>query len=323
MKKAIPRSEQHQNQQQQQPQHSVTEPQNSQSSKNSNKGNINNHFRTKKIFVGGLSASLTEEQFKNYFEKFGRIIDVVVMHDNMTNRPRGFGFVTFDSEESVENVMQKTFHELNGRLVEVKKAVPKEEINGNTGGYNTRVSGRNDSPYSFSLPINYPPYSPGYGVPPCYAPLPGYSGPEQFTSGAGIFGGGYPMVPYGKYGYGVAPIAARTPWCGPVMIQAGACSLPYGNTSICPAYVNNGIGVMGMVPGGYNGIVGAGMDGKLSQVLGDNGHLLYNATPSRTEGMKLDVDSMGLNGSNSGASGEQNQRGLDGKFKPLPVVNSR
>ncbi|KAL9814419.1 putative RNA recognition motif domain, nucleotide-binding alpha-beta plait domain superfamily [Arabidopsis thaliana] len=82
--------------------------------------------RTKKIFVGGLPSSITEEEFKNYFDQFGTIADVVVMYDHNTQRPRGFGFITFDSDDAVDRVLHKTFHELNGKLVEVKRAVPKE-----------------------------------------------------------------------------------------------------------------------------------------------------------------------------------------------------
>ncbi|CAI8590546.1 unnamed protein product [Vicia faba] len=83
-------------------------------------------IRTKKIFVGGLASTVTESDFKSYFDQFGTITDVVVMYDHNTQRPRGFGFITFDSEEAVEKVLHKTFHELNGKMVEVKRAVPKE-----------------------------------------------------------------------------------------------------------------------------------------------------------------------------------------------------
>ncbi|KAL0353535.1 UNVERIFIED_CONTAM: Heterogeneous nuclear ribonucleoprotein 1 [Sesamum angustifolium] len=82
--------------------------------------------RTKKIFVGGLASTVTESDFKNYFDQFGTIMDVVVMYDHNTQRPRGFGFITYDSEDAVDRVLHKTFHELNGKMVEVKRAVPKE-----------------------------------------------------------------------------------------------------------------------------------------------------------------------------------------------------
>lgn len=97
--------------------------------------------RTKKIFVGGLPSTVTESDFRKYFEQFGNITDVVVMYDHHTQRPRGFGFITFDTEEAVDKVLVNTFHELNGKLVEVKKAVPKEQSPGPSvrspfGGYN-------------------------------------------------------------------------------------------------------------------------------------------------------------------------------------------
>nr|GEW70872.1 RNA-binding protein 1 [Tanacetum cinerariifolium] len=56
------------------------------------------------------------------------------MHDNVTHRPREFGFITFETEDSVEDVMHKNFHELCGKLVKVKWAVPKEINTAN--GYN-------------------------------------------------------------------------------------------------------------------------------------------------------------------------------------------
>ncbi|XP_060199633.1 heterogeneous nuclear ribonucleoprotein 1-like [Lycium barbarum] len=82
--------------------------------------------RTKKLFVGGLASTVTESDFKTYFDQFGTITDVVVMYDHNTQRPRGFGFITYDSEEAVDRALYKTFHELNGKMVEVKRAVPKE-----------------------------------------------------------------------------------------------------------------------------------------------------------------------------------------------------
>ncbi|KAG7015557.1 Heterogeneous nuclear ribonucleoprotein 1 [Cucurbita argyrosperma subsp. argyrosperma] len=86
--------------------------------------------RTKKIFVGGLASTVTEADFQKYFDQFGTITDVVVMYDHSTQRPRGFGFITYDSEEVVDRVLHKTFHELNGKMVEVKRAIPKEQTPG-------------------------------------------------------------------------------------------------------------------------------------------------------------------------------------------------
>ncbi|XP_013707380.1 heterogeneous nuclear ribonucleoprotein 1 [Brassica napus] len=83
---------------------------------------------SKKIFVGGLASSVTEAEFKKYFAQFGVITDVVVMYDQRTQRPRGFGFISYESEDAVDRVLRRTFHELNGKMVEVKLAVPKDPV---------------------------------------------------------------------------------------------------------------------------------------------------------------------------------------------------
>ncbi|MBA0776903.1 hypothetical protein Gotri_011842 [Gossypium trilobum] len=123
--------------------------------------------QTKKIFVGGLASTVTEVDFKNYFDQFGKITDVVVMYDHNTQRPRGFGFITYDSEEAVDKVLHKTFHELNGKLVEVKRAVPKElspgATNRNVIGYNYGLNRASNFLNSYAQGFNLSPIG-GIGV---------------------------------------------------------------------------------------------------------------------------------------------------------------
>ncbi|CAA0813425.1 RNA-binding (RRM/RBD/RNP motifs) family protein [Striga hermonthica] len=82
--------------------------------------------RTKRIFVGGLLSTITKSDVKKYSSQFETITDVVVMYTHNTQRPRGFGFIMYDSEAPVDRVLVRTFRELNGKMVEVKRVVLKE-----------------------------------------------------------------------------------------------------------------------------------------------------------------------------------------------------
>ncbi len=78
-----------------------------------------------KIFVGGLPPDVGDADFAEYFGKFGPVKDAIVMVDRNTNSSRGFGFITFEQEESVTAVL-KLPHELRGKPVEVKRAEPRD-----------------------------------------------------------------------------------------------------------------------------------------------------------------------------------------------------
>lgn len=111
---------------------------------------------------------MTESDFRKYFEQFGTVNDVVVMYDHNTQRPRGFGFITYDSEDSVDKVLINTFHELNGKMVEVKRAVPKELSPGHSrsplGGYNYGMSRVNNFLSGYNQGYNPSAAVGGYGL---------------------------------------------------------------------------------------------------------------------------------------------------------------
>ncbi|KAF2435979.1 RNA-binding domain-containing protein [Tothia fuscella] len=99
--------------------------------------------RTAKIFVGGVSQECTEQQFKDFFAKFGRVIDATLMMDKDTGRPRGFGFVTFDGDDAVDRTLNAPL-QIHGKPIEVKRAEPRGNMNeDNKGGnkFNRRGGG--------------------------------------------------------------------------------------------------------------------------------------------------------------------------------------
>jgi heterogeneous nuclear ribonucleoprotein A1/A3 len=61
----------------------------------------------KKIFVGGLRDTLNEENLREYFGQYGVVVEAVVMREKVTEKSRGFGFVTFDDYDPVDKIIRK------------------------------------------------------------------------------------------------------------------------------------------------------------------------------------------------------------------------
>jgi len=79
----------------------------------------------RKVFVGGIPISLTAADFRKFFENFGPVTDAQVMTERESGRSRGFGFVTFGDDETLEKVLGQQ-HSIQGKPVEVKRAEPKK-----------------------------------------------------------------------------------------------------------------------------------------------------------------------------------------------------
>ncbi|XP_071059882.1 heterogeneous nuclear ribonucleoprotein A1-like isoform X2 [Pseudochaenichthys georgianus] len=83
----------------------------------------------RKLFIGGLSFETTDESLRAHFEQWGSLTDCVVMRDPNSKRSRGFGFVTYSSVDEVDAAMTARPHKVDGRVVEPKRAVSREDSN--------------------------------------------------------------------------------------------------------------------------------------------------------------------------------------------------
>ena len=88
-----------------------------------------------KIFVGGLSWDTDEDGLRQAFSSFGDVSEAKVITDRDTGRSRGFGFVTFSDNESVQRaIAEMDGQELDGRSIKVNEAQDKPRGGGPRGG---------------------------------------------------------------------------------------------------------------------------------------------------------------------------------------------
>ncbi|CAF1331415.1 unnamed protein product [Adineta ricciae] len=82
----------------------------------------------RKLFIGGLSFKTTDETLKEYVTKYGEVSDSLVMKDQ-NGQSRCFGFVTFTDPQVIDEFMKQRPHILDGRQIDPKRAMPREEAN--------------------------------------------------------------------------------------------------------------------------------------------------------------------------------------------------
>ncbi len=90
---------------------------------------------SKKIYVGNLSFSSTEEELRAAFERHGEVASVKVITDRDTGRSRGFAFVEMDDASAADDAIRALDgSELGGRSLRVNEAQDKRAGGGGGGG---------------------------------------------------------------------------------------------------------------------------------------------------------------------------------------------
>ncbi|XBH66554.1 hypothetical protein VPH35_095030 [Triticum aestivum] len=88
-----------------------------------------------RCFVGGLAWATDDHNLQQAFSQYGEILDAKIINDRETGRSRGFGFVTFGSEESMRQAIEEmNGKELDGRNITVNEAQSRRSGGGGGGG---------------------------------------------------------------------------------------------------------------------------------------------------------------------------------------------
>ncbi len=92
-----------------------------------------------KLFVGNLSYDTTEHDLQDAFGAHGTVVEVNIVQDHQTGRPRGFGFVTMEDPNAAQAAITAlNGTQLGGRALTVNEARPRE---GGGGGGGNRGGG--------------------------------------------------------------------------------------------------------------------------------------------------------------------------------------
>ena len=96
----------------------------------------------KKLYVGNLPYSVTEQQLHELFSQAGEISEVAVITDRYTGQSKGFAFVEMATDEAATDAISRfDGHTIDTRQIVVNEARPREDRSGGGSGgrgYNDR-----------------------------------------------------------------------------------------------------------------------------------------------------------------------------------------
>ena len=83
----------------------------------------------KKLFVGNLPYSTTNESMAEFFSQFGEVASAAVIMDRATGRSKGFGFVEMPNDAEADTAISRADGaEMDGRRLTVSEARPKADF---------------------------------------------------------------------------------------------------------------------------------------------------------------------------------------------------
>lgn len=160
-----------------------------------------------KIFVGGIST-LTEDDIREYFNQYCTVLEVTLIKDQISQKPKGYGFVALSDRKKGEEIINEGKVQIKGIYVNVGNATKRNNNNNNNNNNNMNNMGNNNMYHSIYGMM--PGIGGGIAIPTVYG-ANGGTGSSMMMMNNGYYPYSY-SYPY--YGYPATPAAippASTP----------------------------------------------------------------------------------------------------------------
>jgi RNA recognition motif-containing protein len=211
-------------------------------SSSSSSSSLSNNNR--KVFIGGLDPNFPDVQLREYFSQFGTIDEIDLPYDKEKNERRPFCFISFQNEQSAQEVLRLQRHTIGDITVDVKRAKPKtlnnqqqqqqmydpygqQNIYANYGtgvpsygvnAYSTADPYAAWNSYPYNQQVNPTVYSYGASDPTVIpnsasSSYPQYS--QHQSNSQYSYGPSNPNEYYSHYGYGAAPATTSNVYADP------------------------------------------------------------------------------------------------------------
>ena len=81
------------------------------------------------LFINNLPFDVKKEQIKDTFKNYGNILDIRIIYNPTTQKPRGYGYIEFEDESSIDKIINsdKTFI-INERKIIVNKSISVDKL---------------------------------------------------------------------------------------------------------------------------------------------------------------------------------------------------
>jgi len=83
------------------------------------------HVELRRLYVGSLPTTVTEDEVKEYFEKFGKVIECILQKNRTTGKSKGMAFITFAEASIVNEIQTNKKHKMEDKIIDCRRPAPK------------------------------------------------------------------------------------------------------------------------------------------------------------------------------------------------------